>query len=143
MNIVRKKKKISSNKKKNLKKKTENQIAEELMSSSIHESVNTIVEECLNKVVQESINPTKNIEPFKLDSKNECMKLIKESIEIYIKENNINYDNYQSHYKKWLEIFSKDDYLNEYENQESGIFYNTIYHEIWNSFFEYQDFIIV
>lgn len=113
------------------------------MNSSIQESVNSIVEECINTVVQESINPTKNIEPFKLDSKNECMKLIKESIEIYIKENNINYDNNQSYYRNWLEIFSKDDYKNEYENQESGIFYNTLYHQIWDSFFQYNDFIII
>ena len=93
---------------------------------------------------KESENPVnQEPEPFKLDSKNECMKLISDSIEKYIKENDIDYDEKESQYKIWLELFSKDDYLNEYENQESGIFYNTVYHHIWDSFFEYNNFIIL
>lgn len=131
MNIIKSKKAKSSKKKSNHQK----------IKKEINSKLNN--KESENPVNQEKKPDNQEPEPFKLDSKNECIKLIKESIETYINKNNVHYDEKEYHYKKWLEIFSKDDYKNEYENQESGIFYNTVYHQIWDSFFQYNDFIII
>ena len=131
MNIIKSKKKSSKKKYNHQKIKKEPKL-----KPNNKESENPVNEDPENPVSQDP-------EPFILDSKNECMKLILDSIEKYIKENNIDYDEKSSQYKIWLELFSKDDYLNEYENQESGIFYNTVYHHIWDSFFEYNNFIIL
>ena len=76
-------------------------------------------------------------------SKQKCMNLISESINLYLQKNDVNFTNQDEHYNKWLFTFSKEDYQNEFENFDSGTFNNELYHKIWDSFFTVNDFVIV
>ena len=76
-------------------------------------------------------------------SKQKCMNLISESINLYLQKNDVNFTNQDEHYNKWLFTFSKEDYQNEFKNFDSGTFNNELYHKIWDSFFTVNDFVIV
>ena len=92
-------------------------------------------------------NPTlvlNNIIDDTLSSKEQCLIIVKQSIEKYLNTTElIDIDSKDIHYKSWLKDFSIEDFKNEYKNSESGNFYNYVYHNLWDSYFDTDGFIIV
>ena len=96
------------------------------------------------QLIDKQLIDTQLIDTQLIDSsKQKCMNLISESINLYLQKNDVNFTNQDEHYNKWLFTFSKEDYQNEFENFDSGTFNNELYHKIWDSFFTVNDFVIV
>ena len=147
MNKLKKIKKNKS-KEKELSKHSKNDVADNFENTAIGENEDDLSQDDIydNSKDKHDILIEKLSESVDdpLVSKEQCMVIIKESIEKYLNYTEvIDIETKDYHYKCWLEEFSVEDFKNEFKNSLSGNYYNNLYHNLWDNYFNTDGFIIV
>lgn len=141
-----KEKELSNHSKNNIIDKKDDILSKELHDEMINNDINKndILIKSSSELSNESSNEILSESYDNNNSKEQCIKIIKDSIQEYLNcKEEIDIDTKDNHYKCWLEAFSIEDFNNEFKNSLSGNYYNNLYHNLWDDYFDTHGFIIL